>query len=93
MALQKILLDVEMIDGTIHENIRVIVPDMIRHSEVAQRHTWPTNIADDPMRGAAFYAYAALTRLGIYPKDKGFDDFVNEVAMIEADGLGEEVNP
>lgn len=93
MALQKILLDVEMIDGTIHENIRVIVADMIRHSEVAQRHKWPTNITDDPMRAAAFYAYAAMTRLGTYPKDKGFDDFVNEVAMIEADGLGEEVNP
>lgn len=93
MALQKILLDVEMIDGTIHEDIRVIVPDMIRHTEVAQRHKWPTNADDDPMRAAAFYAYAAMTRLGIYPKDKGFDDFVNEVAMIESEGMTDEVNP
>lgn len=89
--MQKILLDVEMLDGTIHEDIRVILADMIRHSEVAQRHGWPS-IDNDQIRGGAFLAYAAMTRTELYPKDRGFDDFVNEVAMVSAD-FGEEVDP
>lgn len=93
MALPKLLLDVEMIDGTIHENVRVILADMIRHAEVAQRHKWPTNIEEDQVRAMAFYAYAAMTRLGLYDRNRGFDDFTAEVAMIGGDGMEEIVNP
>lgn len=91
MAMQKITVDVEMIDGTEHNDIRVILADMMRYSDVAQRHKWQS-IEDDPIRGGAFIAYAAMTRLGMYDKTRGFDEFVNEVAMVSAD-FGDAVEP
>lgn len=89
--MQKVTLDVEMLDGTVHEDVQVILADMIRHSEVAQRHNWPS-IENDPLRGGAFLGYAAMTRQGLYPKDKGFDEFVNDVVMVYAD-FGDAVDP
>lgn len=91
MAMQKVLVDVEMMDGTVHEDVRVILADMIRYSDVAQRHKW-RSLEDDPIRGGAFLAYAAMTRMGIYDSNKGFDDFTNDVAMVSAD-FGDAVDP
>ena len=91
MAMQKVLIDVEMMDGTVHEDIRVILADMIRYSDVAQRHKW-RSLEDDPIRGGAFLAYAAMTRMGIYDSNKGFDEFTNDVAMVSAD-FGDAVDP
>lgn len=91
MAMQKVLVDVEMMDGTVHEDIRVILADMIRYSDVAQRHKW-RSLEDDPIRGGAFLAYAAMTRMGIYDSNKGFDEFTNDVAMVSAD-FGDAVDP
>lgn len=84
MAIQKILLDVEMMDGTVHENIRPILADMIRYSDVAQRHKW-RGMEEDPIRAGAFLAYAAMTRTGAYDANKGFDDFTADVAMVYTD--------
>ena len=84
MAIQKIMLDVEMMDGTVHENIRPILADMIRYSDVAQRHKW-RGMEDYPIRGGAFLAYAAMTRTGVYDANKGFDDFTADVAMVYTD--------
>ena len=84
MAIQKIMLDVEMMDGTVHENIRPILADMIRYSDVAQRHKW-RGMEDDTIRGGAFLAYAAMTRTGVYDANKGFDDFTADVAMVYTD--------
>ena len=47
---------------------------------------------DDPIRASAFLAYAAMTRQGLYPADRGFDEFVNDVAMAAAD-FGDAVDP
>lgn len=91
MAMQKIIVDVEMVDGTEHKDIRVILADMIRYSDVAQRHKWPS-LENDPIRAGAFMGYAAMTRMGLYDKTRGFDDFVNEVAMVNAD-FGDELEP
>lgn len=91
MAMQKITVDVEMIDGTEHNDVRVILADMIRYSDVAQRHKW-ASLEDDPIRAGAFMGYAAMTRLGLYEPTRGFDEFVNDVAMVSAD-FGETVNP
>lgn len=91
MAMQKMLVDVEMIDGTVHEDVRVILADMIRHAEVSKRHKWGS-LQEDPVRGGAFLAYAAMTRLGLYSPAKGFDEFGNEVAMVGAD-FGDAVDP
>lgn len=84
MAIQKIMLDVEMMDGTVHENIRPILADMIKYSDVAQRHKW-RGMEDDPIRAGAFLAYAAMTRTGLYDANTGFDQFTNDVAMVYAD--------
>lgn len=84
MAIQKIMLDVEMLDGTVHENIRPILADMIKYSDVAQRHKW-RGMEDDPIRAGAFLAYAAMTRTGMYDANTGFDQFTSDVAMVYAD--------
>lgn len=84
MAIQKIMLDVEMMDGTVHENIRPILADMIRYSDVSQRHKW-RGMEEDPIRAGAFLAYAAMTRAGVYDAGRGFDDFTNDVAMVYTD--------
>ena len=84
MAIQKIMLDVEMMDWTVHENIRPILADMIRYSDVAQRHKW-RGMEEDPIRAGAFLAYAAMTRTGVYDANKGFDEFTNDVAMVFTD--------
>ena len=84
MAIQKIMLDVEMMDGTVHENIRPILADMIRYSDVSQRHKW-RGMEDDPIRAGAFLAYAAMTRTGVYDANKGFDEFTGDVAMVYTD--------
>lgn len=93
MAIPKVTVDVEMLDGTVFEDLRVISADMIRHSEVAKRHKWGS-MEDDPIRTQIFYGYAAMTRLGHYPADKGFDEFVADNAMVAADfGDGDGVDP
>lgn len=84
MAIQKIMLDVEMMNGEVHENIRPILADMIKYSDVAQRHKW-RGMEDDPIRAGAFLAYAAMTRMGLYDANTGFDQFTNDVAMVYAD--------
>lgn len=91
MAVQKIMLDIEMIDGTVHENVRAILADMIRYSDVAQRHKW-RGLEEDPIRASAFLAYAAMTRTGLYDANKGFDEFTAEVAMVSAD-FGDALDP
>ena len=90
--MQKIMLDVEMLDGTIHENIRTTLKDQIRFGDVRARHKWPS-MEEDPIRFGAFLAYAAMTRLGLYDANKGFDEFVDEVAGVSADFGDEPVDP
>lgn len=93
MAIPKITVDVEMLDGTEHEGIRVIGADLIRHADTAKRHKWGS-LEDDPMRAQFFLGYAAMTRTGQYPKDTGFDQFIEEVAMVAADfGDGDATDP
>lgn len=84
MAIQKITVDVEMIDGTVHEDVRVILADMIRYSDVARRHKWGV-LEEDPIRAGAFMAFAAMSRLGLYDENRGFDAFTTDVAMVSAD--------
>lgn len=92
--MQKIWLDVEMLDGTMHENVRIILADIIDYSDTARRHGWGT-IEDDQIRATAFMAYAALGRMGYIDRTTyGFDEFVSDVAMVygDLDG-GDAVDP
>lgn len=82
--MHKMLFDVEMTDGTIHQDVRAILADQIKYSEVRARHKWPA-MQNDPLRAMAFIAYAAMTRTGLYDAQKGFDDFTNDVAQLEMD--------
>lgn len=91
MAIQKISVDVELLDGTEYNDVRIILADMIRYSDVARRHNWQS-MEDDPVRAGAFMAYAAMTRTGVYDANRGFDDFVDDVAMVAAD-FGDTVDP
>lgn len=84
MAMKKILVDVEMIDGTEHNDIRVILDDMIRYSDTAQRRKWP-DMQTDMLRAGAFMAFAAMQRTGLFPVESGFDSFTKQVAMVTAD--------
>lgn len=89
--MQKITVSVEMADGTVHENLRVVLKDQIRFGDVRAKHNWPS-MEEDPMRFGAFLAYAAMTRLGLYPPERGFDEWVDDVAWVDAD-MGAELDP
>lgn len=89
--MQRMKLDVEMLDGTIHKDVTVLLCDVIRHSDVSRRHKWGS-VQEDSVRAVAFMAYAAMVRTGLYNGDKGFDEFVNEVAWIEQEDV-EAVDP
>lgn len=80
--MQRIVVDVEMIDGRKYEKVRVFLADMIRYSDVARRHKWGS-MEEDTIRAISFMAYAAMVRTGLYDGDKGFDEFAAEVAWIE----------
>lgn len=90
--MQKIIVDVEMTDGRKYDNIRVILADMIRYSDVSRRHKWGT-MEEEPIRAIAFMTYAAMVRLGYFDGDKGFEEFSNEVVWIESDSGVEDVDP
>lgn len=90
--LDNMILDVDMIDGRKYTDIRVLMPDLIRYEDVAQRHKWGT-IQESPLRGITFAAYAALVRTGQYDGDKGFPEFCNEVAMVYKQDDEEGVDP
>lgn len=89
--MQKITADVEMIDGTVHEDVRIIMADLIRYEDVAKMHKWGS-LQAAPVRGQCFAAYAAMTRQGLYDSTKGFDEFLNDCATVMAD-FGDELNP
>ncbi|RAV33530.1 hypothetical protein [Corynebacterium heidelbergense] len=89
--MQKITADIEMMDGTEHKDVRIILADMIRYEEVAKRHKWG-GLQDNPITAQSFMAYAAMTRTGVYDPNKGFDEFVTECAGVMAD-FGDELPP
>lgn len=92
MAIPKITVDVEMLDGNTYEDLRVIGADLIKHADVAKRHKWGS-IEDDPMRAQFFLGYAAMTRTGNYDRNKGFDEFIEDVAMVAGDFGDDAVDP
>lgn len=80
MAIQRLTVDILMVDGTEHTGIEIIGADRKRWSETAQRHKWPKQM-DDPDLWLMFLCWAALYRLGKYPQ--GFDAFTNDLSAYE----------
>ena len=57
-------IEVTMRDGQTH-TVDVINPDRVRWDRTAHRHQWP-KFSEVPFWGMTFWAYAAMTRLGLY---------------------------
>lgn len=64
---------VELADGTIHTDIRIINPDVLLYGETATRHKWPAMTVKNEVGTVphidyenTFTAWAALKRLGLY---------------------------
>lgn len=90
MAIQRILVDVAMLDGTEHHDIVVTTADRMKLAATARRHKWGT-LQDDTDRSITFLAWAALNRNGLYANT--FDAFVNESETVTAPEEPETVDP
>jgi hypothetical protein len=71
---------VELADGTVHTDIRIINPDVLLYGETATRHKWPSMTVKNEVGTVphvdyedTFTAWAALKRLGLY--EPGWDVF------------------
>lgn len=89
--MKQVVLNVEMEDGTLHENLRAKAKDFNRTEEVMRRLKWGS-YDESPFRFQSFLAYAVMTRTGLYDATKGFDAFEDDCAMVEMSDDGE-VNP
>lgn len=78
------------INGENHDvTIRPI--DHIRYSDSARKHHWPVNPEDDPIRAMYFLSFAAAQRSGIWPKEKGFESFLE--VLDDAAAVDDDVPP
>lgn len=71
--LTRTLATVELADGTVHTDVRITNPDLLRYRETAQRHGWPSLVVKGETGTMphlnyedTFTAWAALRRLGLY---------------------------
>lgn len=90
MAIHRIILDVEMLDGTQYLEVKTCLADQAAYAHTRRVHKWDSP-AEDPLTFLNFLAYAALKR---EKKLEGsYDDFVNNCAAVGDSGEDEEVNP
>jgi len=73
MAIQRIIVDVAMLDGTEHTGVVITTADRMKLASTARRHKWGS-MTDDPDRSITFLAWCALERLGLFSGT--WDDFV-----------------
>lgn len=89
MATTRLILDIEMLDGTVHEDVTTTIADQVLYSKTRQKHNWP-GIQDDPTLFMNFLAYAALKRIGKFTGT--WDEFANQCAGIGEAG-SEDLDP
>lgn len=89
MAIQRIILDVLMNDGTEHTGVVITNADRIKGESTGRRQKWGT-LEESQQTYSAFWAYAALCRLGQFTGS--FDDFVQASEVIGEAGT-ETVDP
>lgn len=63
MATSTPIFTVELADGTVLEDVRVLNADMIRFDMTRARHKWPSG-TEAPILMLTFWVWAALTREG-----------------------------
>ena len=90
MALQKMHLEVEMVDGTVYTDITPTLADQMAYSRTRQSQKWAP-MSEDPITFVNFLAFSALRRRGDF--DGGFDKFCNEAVAVGESEPSEDVNP
>lgn len=89
MAIQRIIMDVLMNDGTEHPGVVITTADRIKGESVGRRQKWGT-LEESQQTYSTFWAYAALSRTGQFAGS--FDDFVQACETI-AEYEREDVDP
>lgn len=89
MAINRLIVDIEMVDGTVHKDVGTTLADQMLFSKTRKVQKWdgPT---EDPLLFLNFMAYAALRRNGLF--EGGFDAFTNQCAAVGQSG-DEPVDP
>lgn len=88
MAIQRIILDVAMLDGTEREGIVVTTADRMKLANTARRQKWG-GLGDeqDADRSTTFLAYAAMSRLGHF--QGSWEEFIDASETISSSDGGE----
>ena len=89
MATTRLILDVEMVDGTVHEDVSTTLADQVLYSTTRNKHKWPT-LQEDPTMFINFIAYAAMKRENRFTGT--WDEFCNQCAGVGEAGA-DEVDP
>ena len=87
--IQRILVDVLMLDGTEHRGLATTTADRMKLADTARRQKWGT-LQDDPDRSLTFLAYAAMCRAGHFTGS--WNDFINACEVVAGTDT-EDVDP
>lgn len=87
--IQRIIVDVAMLDGTEYPGIKIVTADRMKLAETARRQKWGS-MEEDGDRSVIFLAYCAMCRLGHFTGS--FNDFVNANEVVAAPEV-EDVDP
>lgn len=88
---KRIVTRCEMVDGTVHDDIRPIIADQFAYSKIRMKHKgWPAP-TDDIMLYAAVQTWACLKRENKFAGT--WESFQNECAAVEVVDFGEDVDP
>ncbi|WP_330182824.1 hypothetical protein OHB26_03675 [Nocardia sp. NBC_01503] len=90
MAVMRVRLDIEMLDGTEHSDIATTVADHMSYARTRRAQKWDAP-QDDMITYLHFLGYAALRRLGLFPGN--WDEFVSQAAAVAEAGEAEQVDP
>ena len=90
MAIQRIILDVAMLDGREHLGIVVTTADRMRLAHTARVRKWG-DMQTDADRSITFLAWSVLERRGDFPGT--FEDFVAQSETVSAPDKVDEVDP
>lgn len=90
MAVNRLTVTVEMVDGTVHRDVQPILADQTKYSQIRMKHKgWPAP-QDDPMLYAAVQTWACLKRTSHYAGT--WDEFQNDCAALNVES-GDELDP
>lgn len=90
MAIQRLIVDVLMIDGTEFHDVIVTTADRLRYGATARKHKWGQS-HEEPERFATFGAWAALVRTGVYTGT--WEQFVTDSEAVAPQEAPDTVDP